>query len=363
LESNRPSSLTESPFDLNSIFIFLPRAIPILIIKSIPSTWNLELLRMNRSRRKSAGFTLIELLVVIAIIGVLIALLLPAVQQAREAARRAQCKNNLKQIGLALANYTDAFRTFPPGWDPHGAGWTAHILPYIEQEALYMAINFTETGPGGFGNWDTDGSPNQKACETIIVTFRCPTIALQEHMDYNGIEARVPASYRGNGGSTAASDDPSTLVPGYTDAFDGPQDHNGVFDSCSSYKLKDISDGLTKTIVVAESPTDPDFTKDNQGMDFWYIGSPQIDPCNCRTNVSATEYTEFVGSTIVHMNVRWTLPGTHGTLMEMSFGSWHPSGAHFLMGDGSVHWLSENMDLRVYQSLSTRAGNETGTEF
>jgi prepilin-type N-terminal cleavage/methylation domain-containing protein/prepilin-type processing-associated H-X9-DG protein len=310
--------------------------------------------------KRNLGFTLIELLVVIAIIGVLIALLLPAVQMARESARRSSCTNNMKQIGLALMNYAEAHRVYPPGWDTHGAGWTAHILPYMEHAALYDSINFVETGPGGAANWDTDGSTNQKACETVIATFRCPSLAIDQHMNYNGIEARVPASYRGNGGSIAASDDPSTLVPPYTDAFDGPQNHNGLFDSCSSYRPRDVADGLSKTIIVGESPTDPDFTKDGQGMDFWYIGSPQIDPCNCQTNVSSTEYTEYVGSTVVHMNVRWTLPGTHGTLMEMSFGSWHPQGANFLMADGSVQYLSENMDLKIYQALSTRDGKETG---
>ena len=309
--------------------------------------------------RKSRGFTLIELLVVIAIIGVLIALLLPAVQMAREAARRASCTNNLKQIGLALTNYADVHRAYPFGWDRHGAAWTAMILPYMDQEPLYLTINFTETGPANSGNWDS-GSPNQKACETVIGTFRCPSMSILEHMDYNGIAARVPTSYRGNGGSTAASDDPSTLVPGYTDAFDGPQNHNGMFDSCSSIRPRDVSDGLSKTFIVCESPTDPDFTKDGQGMDFWYIGSPQIDPCNCETNVSSTEYTEFVGSTVVGMNVRWLLPDTHGTLMEMSFGSYHPQGANFVMADGSVQFISENINLRVYQSLSTRDGKETG---
>ena len=318
---------------------------------------------MRPRRSKSFGFTLIELLVVIAIIGVLIALLLPAVQMAREAARRSQCTNNMKQIGLALSNYVDAHRCYPFGWNPHGTGWTAMILPYIDQSQLYDTINFTETGPfpalGGYGNWDTDGSPNQKACETVISTFRCPSLRIAEHFNYNGIEQRVPCSYRGNGGSEAASDDPSTLVPGYTKAFDGPQVHNGLFFACSSVRPKDVSDGLSKTFLVCESPTDPDFTKDGQGMDFWYIGSPQIDPCNCQTNTSGTEYTEFVGSTVVGMNVRWLLPDTHGTLMEMSFGSYHPQGANFLMCDGSVQFLGEDMDLRVYQSLSTRAGDES----
>jgi len=313
-------------------------------------------------RPKPPGFTLIELLVVVAIIGVLIALLLPAVQMARESARRATCTNNLKQIGLALTNYAEVHRTYPFGWNNHGTGWTAMILPFIDQEPLYMSINFTETGPGGFGNWDTDGSPNQKACETVIPTFRCPSMALPEHFDYNGIEARVPCSYRGNSGSEAASDDASTVViPGGKSLEDISQ--NGVFWACSSVKPRDIVDGLSKTFLICEAPTDPDFTKDGQGMDYWYIGSPQADPCDCRGGNGGTEFTEFVGSTIVGMNVRWLLPDTHGTLMEMSHGSWHPQGANFLMGDGSVQYLSENIDLGVYRAFSTRDGRETNTGY
>ena len=94
---------------------------------------------MQLHRPKPPGFTLIELLVVVAIIGVLIALLLPAVQMARESARRATCTNNLKQIGLALTNYAEVHRTYPFGWNNHGTGWTAMILPFIDQEPLYMA--------------------------------------------------------------------------------------------------------------------------------------------------------------------------------------------------------------------------------
>jgi prepilin-type N-terminal cleavage/methylation domain-containing protein len=312
----------------------------------------------NGRRNKSRGFTLIELLVVIAIIGVLVALLLPAVQMARESARRASCTNNMKQIGLALTNYADTHRAFPFGWDRHGTAWSAMILPFMDQESLYMTLNFTESGPG---NWDS-GSLNQKACETVISVFRCPSMNQPEHADYNGIAARVPCSYRGNAGSLAASDDTSTVViPGAISLENLKQ--NGVFFACSKIRPQDLADGLTKTILVGESPTDPDFVKDDQGMDFWYIGSPQADPCACNGGTGGTEFTEYVGSTIVGMNARWLQPGIHGTIMEMSFGSYHPQGANFVLGDGSVQYLSENIDFRVYQSLSTRDGKETNTNY
>ncbi|NLF72780.1 MAG: DUF1559 domain-containing protein [Candidatus Anammoximicrobium sp.] len=158
--------------------------------------------------QKRPAFTLVELLVVIAIIGILVALLLPAIQAARESARRIQCANHLKQIGVALHNYHDSFQKFPYGWDNRGVGWTLHLLPFVELNSVYSTIHFQESGPG---NWDS-GSENQLACETVVPVYRCPSMPLPEHMDYNGIEKRVPASYRGCSGSEASSDDTSTIV-------------------------------------------------------------------------------------------------------------------------------------------------------
>ena len=125
------------------------------------------------SHRWRTGFTLIELLVVIAIIAILVSLLLPAVQQAREAARRTECKNHLKQIGLALHNYHDAHGAFPLGLTAHGAGWSAMLLPYLDQSNIYNTLVFAENGAG---NWDVAG-PNQSALQTLIPVFRCPSDA------------------------------------------------------------------------------------------------------------------------------------------------------------------------------------------
>src|SRR5262245_9800432 len=161
------------------------------------------------SRIRSRGFTLVELLVVIAIIGVLVALLLPAVQAAREAARRSSCSNNLHQHGIALHNYHDIFQTYPFGWSNRGQGWTACILPFIEQRPLYDTLEWAEAN-----NWDTDNTPNERACCTVIKTYRCPSAAIPEGVNNQGIPSRVPATYRGVASSTADSDDPSTSVVG-----------------------------------------------------------------------------------------------------------------------------------------------------
>lgn len=318
-------------------------------------------MRLTPRRSRAAGFTLIELLVVIAIIAVLIALLLPAVQQAREAARRSTCRNNMKQLGLALHNYHDTFTTFPYGWDTRGSLWSAHILPYMDQANIYNTLIWQESGPG---NWDLDTSPNEWACETVIPTFICPSLPIPSQHDYNGINQRAVASYRGNAGSEASSDDQSTsnaIMPGSKSLE--TKDLNGMFSGCSRVKIAHVTDGTSTTILLGESQTDPDFSKDGQGMDHWYIGSPQADPCACDGGTGGTEFTEAVGTTILGMNLRNTNPAADGSLMEITFGSWHEGGAFFTMGDGAVRFISENIDLNLYKALSTKQGGEMIGEF
>ena len=313
----------------------------------------------QRLRRSRPAFTLIELLVVIAIIAILIALLLPAVQQAREAARRTQCRNHLKQLVIALHNYHDQVRRFPFGWDTRGASWSVMILPQIDQAPLYNTLIFQESGPG---NWAANGSPNEAAGGLLINVFRCPSMAVAEHMDNEGIPGRVPASYRGNAGSEASSDDDSTItIPGTKSLEDMRQ--NGVFFACSSVRFRDLLDGASTTFLLAESYTDPGFVKDGNAMDYWNMGSPQADPCRCDGGTGGTEFTEFVGTSIVMMNARRRDPAMHGRLMELSFGSYHSGGAFFGFGDGGVRFLSESIDVGVYQALSTRDGGEVIGEF
>ena len=186
-----------------------------------------------RNIHRQHAFTLIELLVVIAIIGMLTALLLPAVQSAREAARRTQCANNLKQHGIAFHNFHDAKKAFPPGWDEFGAGWSYFILPYMEQPALHASIvHFGHSGWGIAGGGPheipamgsqcritgaagaaaggpvTDGMrANMEAAATLIPSYLCPSFGGSERQITNqGIANRVQASYSGSSGSWAACD-------------------------------------------------------------------------------------------------------------------------------------------------------------
>ena len=134
-----------------------------------------------------------------------------------------------------------------------------------------------------------------------------------------------------------------------------------MFFGCSSISLRDILDGTSNTIMIGESYTDPNYVKDGQSMDYWQIGSPQTSTW-VLGGIGGTEYSEFVGSTFGRINSRRD-PMVNGVIMEMSFGSWHVGGAHFTMADGSVKFISENVNLQLYRKLATRAGGEVVGEF
>ena len=308
-----------------------------------------------RRRTNRSGFTLVELLVVIAIIGILVALLLPAVQAAREAARRMSCSNNMKQMGIGLHNYHDTYKVLPYGWDNRGRLWSALLLPYIEQGPLHDTLLPQESGPG---NWDFDGSPNEAACGTILSVYICPSSPNSRPVTNDGIPGRVPCSYLGNAGTESSADDTSGIINP-----PGPKSlemlvQNGIFSACLTIKLADVLDGLSNTVAIGEAPTDPNFVKDGQSMDHWYIGSPQVDPCGCNGGTGGTEFSEAVGTAVVPMNLRFNDPAADGRLMELSFGSYHPGGAMFTLSDGSVQFFAETMDFAVYQAVFTRNGGE-----
>lgn len=311
---------------------------------------------MTSRHSQKNGFTLVELLVVIAIIGILVGLLLPAVQAAREAARRMSCGNNMKQLALSLHNYESSHKKFPFGWNTHGTLWSAMILPYVEQGNLYATLEFSE-----YRNWSTNGTPNEAAGGVVLSVFRCPSLPIPEQVSSNsGIPGRVPVSYRAVGGSEVTSDDTSTRPIPNTKSFE-MLNLNGMFYACSSTTFGGISDGTSNTFALGESMTDPTFVKDGQGMDHWMIGSPQADPCRCTGSNNGTEFSEAAGSTYMQLNLRLHNPAAHGRLMELAFGSYHTGGANFGMGDGSVQFVSENIDLQTYQNLGARNDGQVVT--
>ena len=325
--------------------------------------------RLSTNRSGRSAFTLVELLVVIAIIGVLIALLLPAVQAARESARLMQCKNNLKQMGLALQNYHDAQGHLPFGWDYRGFGWSSELLPFIEQQTLYDTMNFDITG---------SLDANEEAAATLLSFYRCPTMDQPEAVfggQANNVDGRVPASYGGCASSEATADRTSQAIPGTPGLQDGMPDeptsfeHNGLLFGGSEIQFRQVSDGLSKTIAVGERFTDVNFVKDGNSTDFWYIWAPQIRRVfaqfpQAKPHFSGNEWTEFVATTAAPLNSR-LIPGASGHYAEISFGSWHFTGSQFVYADGSVHWLSNDIEEAVYKAMGSRANDDEigGSDF
>lgn len=306
---------------------------------------------MKKPEEKN-GFTLIELLVVIAIIAILVALLLPAVQQAREAARRSACKNNLKQLGLALHNYHEVHSALPPGGDSSGTMWSAMILPFIEQAPLYDSIPSWGEAGGNWGNGaGTATNAKTVACETIIPVFRCPSAPIpigkrDQSSDTWIISNRVPVTYLGNGSGTVTTDT----------NFENTSP-NGVFFRHSSIRFRDITDGLSNVVLIGEvlPDTDSDFSTreetsagsdaNNDRKDHWAIGSDDIDVNG--------DYSECVGTTGLLIN----------TNAEMAYGSQHVGGTHVTLSDGSIRFISENIDSTIWSLLGQRADGTPLGEF
>ncbi len=306
-------------------------------------------------KNQKAGFTLVELLVVIAIIGILAGLLLPAIQQAREAARRMSCSSKVRQIVVALHAYESSYKQLPYGWDTKGFYWSAGILPQIEEASLYNTLLFDEDGLGG--NWANPANPNYKASEKTISIYRCPSMPVPIAKNYNNIARRAQVAYRGNGGSRVSSDDASTRPVSGTQSFE-EKDLDGIFYGCSETRLASVLDGLSNTVFIGESHTDPDFSKDGNGMDFWAIGGEQVDICRCDGGTAGSEFSEAAGSFFPRLNLQILDPKASGILMEVAFGSFHVGGATMGIGDGSVTFLSNNMDISIYRALGSRAGGE-----
>ena len=304
-----------------------------------------------RQRNRSA-FTLVELLVVIAIIGILVALLLPAVQAAREAARRMQCSNNLKQLALALHNYEGTYKTFPPaGIDSNQMSWVVMLLPFIEQQPLFANFNFTQ------GAWNA--SNRIAVVQGVkIQAIRCPSSPRDTHFSIfnvtgvaaNQIEADVMTLHYHAvlGPRTSVNDQPYNFLGTTALAF-GPVATQGVFGKTRQVTttyfvsekspMPEITDGTSNTLLLGEfswkgylywRPFTRGWYSDVRGT-LVYAGKNVFYPIN-------SKFSDF-----------WN---------DGSFGSMHPGGAQFARADGSANFVSQTVDMAVYRSTASRNGGE-----
>lgn len=309
------------------------------------------------------GFTLVELLVVIAIIGVLVALLLPAVQMAREAARRTQCTNNLKQLALAVHNFESAWGKLPGVGLNTQSQWAfsvqAQLLPYCEQENLRQMIDFKQPLMNGSGGSQTLNGVQQDAARHFVDFFLCPTDARRQTYATNGGEF-APTSYMINAGTG----EPIT---------DFRQENSGLFWYTSEVRFGDIHDGTSNTLLLAEArlgngqetPTLTDPLR--QYASFGGSGPPNLSDSVC---AGATRWAGNRGGCWIWgrefntafdtrrpPNAQVTDCGVSGTGWYKA-SSQHPGGVNVARADGSVAFISDTIELATWRALSTRAGRE-----
>jgi prepilin-type N-terminal cleavage/methylation domain-containing protein len=348
------------------------------------SRWNLD---TTQPRRGRDGFTLVELLVVIAIIAVLIGLLLPAVQSARESARRSQCSNHLRQLSLGVINYNDAMRRFPlafwasdtyrngMGDTGYGQGisWVARILPYIEQEALHSQVNFDIAGITN----TTD--PNAAlAVNHFVSTLYCPsngderdrrastnTVAHQgaswaaRTMHYYGImgvvvPSAVIGSYSGfgytNGGTWPFAVRPTHGI------FSAHASNGAVSRQPDGTAAKDCTDGLSKTYLLGEISWAGMGTQGNFNIGSFLVGYNGWGSGQFIRSVRNIWYSRPINTSLAE--IRNGAIATNDTYNNMNWGSNHPGGCLFSMGDGSVRFVPETIDMDAFMAAGSRRSGD-----
>ena len=331
---------------------------------------------------KRHGFTMVELLVVIAIIGVLVALLLPAVQAAREAARRAQCTNNLKQHGLALLNYESAKRYFPAGrhgcqrtyavgdpankggcqltTDPNasedGASLFVELLPFLEESSLYNRVHydlgglFNESEPyyQGASSW-YNVPDHQIVVGTPLAVMKCPSSTAEKQLvdatlGPSGIMVKtLVGSYAGCEGSNSIFARTNPALSGYSNQNIAYFMNDGLFVYKIKKKRKQVTDGTSSSFAIGEVP------KEDAEGDANYIGY--------NVWAGAWRSNSCMRDTVNALNAPATVPPALD--WETGFGSNHSGGASFVFIDGHVTFISDNIATATYRALSTIGSGDT----
>jgi prepilin-type N-terminal cleavage/methylation domain-containing protein len=312
----------------------------------------------GRCRRETItvrAFTIVELLVVMAVIGVLTALLLPAVQQAREAARRTQCQNNLRQIGLALHNYESAYSVFPPGSQIHAfeepyrysksIGWTIALLPFLDQAPLHAQFDLHRDAQ----------IHHRHLTARMLPVYHCPSDPSQGRLEREGRMHPVwgnwekgtwgTTSYLGVSGTATCRAPSQPILCGIDESASPPGLHSGMFFGNSDLSLADVLDGTSQTLLVGE-----------RGVTLtWGRWGGAGDLSTCPVGLADVLIPGVLTNQPQLGGLR---PATGVEDDRLHWWSWHLFGSHFAMADGSVRPLAYSIDQQVLAALTTRAGGE-----
>ncbi len=333
------------------------------------------------ARRKPGGFTLVELLVVIAIIGILVALLLPAIQAAREAARRSQCINQIRQLGLATHNYENTNKHFPPSVAGSSFSYIAIILPYIEGQNISNLIHY-----------DTRFSAEENAAirEIELPIARCPSqdrveptqmyeIGLDNNyqIEENSLRGHYYAVCGGKIDAACPGVAPYELTScGLNKTKLGGQATNGIMYPLSEVRHDQITDGTSKTFLIGECSWDfwawnGNPTADGAAIGPWYVGSDRWgatydDLAKLKWAMTTpgdgiwahNQAQIYYGIRQIMYAAADNLPVAMRQRNDVPFGSKHPGGTHFCMADGSVHFVRDDTDVTLLRALANRQDGE-----
>jgi prepilin-type N-terminal cleavage/methylation domain-containing protein/prepilin-type processing-associated H-X9-DG protein len=310
---------------------------------------------------KRSGFTLVELLVVIAIIGVLVALLLPAVQFAREAARRTQCNSQLKQFGVAMHTYHDVMKVLPAGIDYKSKSTHAFLLPFMEYSNIHRLIDWSQ-------NWNH--ANNAEARGTVVPIFNCPSDRLDTLQ--NGWAGTNYRACQGSG--ILFGGKPSTNPSSVTYGIPAP---NGVFFDESFTSMGMISDGTSQTAAFSEHIRgDANQTTASERMDTFKPGTQPTTPDQALQDCLSVNWQDLSKQGVSDVGIPW-LQGYHSTTLYYHVGgpnsrscmypsnrimtsanSNHPNGVNMLLCDGSVRFVANSIHLDTWRRLGSKDGNE-----
>jgi prepilin-type N-terminal cleavage/methylation domain-containing protein len=319
--------------------------------------------------RRGRGFTLIELLVVIAVISTLISLLLPAVQQAREAARRAVCKNNLKQIGLALQNYESSFGTFPIGSRQQrafGISWWVGVLPYLDHGPLYNRFDMTSSNNG----FPPLNATNGELADGVVVgVMLCPSSPIPRMQQINAYSHTRP-SYVGIAGATNEDGFPEGRVSKCCLPADGQIAAGGLLIPNAVVRQPQLTDGASQVMAVSEAS---DFAIDSTGAlasvdssfpNSWMTGTtatgtpPNYNPGFSPPSYSLTTIRYAPNSRNYNRAGIRVDHGPNNPLLSA-----HSGGVHCVLADGSVRFLAENINMQTLKRLATRDDGQVIGEY